>query len=305
MIPIIYGPTGVGKTELLVEVCEILGCEIISMDSRQIYRYMDIGTAKPSPEQRKRVFHHMIDILDPDGYYNAYLYRKDSLKILERLSEAGKRAVFVGGTGLYVDALVRGIFEGVPADENIRRELRELEKREPGMLRKMLEDVDPESAIRIHPNDLKRTIRALEVYMLTGKRISDLRKTARGDSRFRIIVLLRERKELYERINRRVDWMIENGLVEEVKRLLDMGYSKDLNSLRTIGYKETIDYLEGSYDFQHYVHILKRNTRHFARRQIIWSRRYENALKVNLTFEKDPVRRLVEIVEEMFEEEMV
>ncbi len=305
MIPIIYGPTGVGKTELLVEVCEILGCEIISMDSRQIYRYMDIGTAKPSPEQRKRVFHHMIDILDPDGYYNAYLYRKDSLKILERLSEAGKRAVFVGGTGLYVDALVRGIFEGVPADENIRRELRELEKREPGMLRKMLEDVDPESAIRIHPNDLKRTIRALEVYMLTGKRISDLRKTARGDSRFRIIVLLRERKELYERINRRVDWMIENGLVEEVKRLLDMGYSKNLNSLRTIGYKETIDYLEGSYDFQHYVHILKRNTRHFARRQIIWSRRYENALKVNLTFEKDPVRRLVEIVEEMFEEEMV
>ncbi len=305
MIPIIYGPTGVGKTELLVEVCEILGCEIISMDSRQIYRYMDIGTAKPSPEQRKRVFHHMIDILDPDGYYNAYLYRKDSLKILERLSEAGKRAVFVGGTGLYVDALVRGIFEGVPADENIRRELRELEKREPGMLRKMLEDVDPESAIRIHPNDLKRTIRALEVYMLTGKRISDLRKTARGDSRFRIIVLLRERKELYERINRRVDWMIENGLVEEVKRLLDMGYSKNLNSLRTIGYKETIDYLEGLYDFQHYVHILKRNTRHFARRQIIWSRRYENALKVNLTFEKDPVRRLVEIVEEMFEEEMV
>ncbi len=301
MIPIVYGPTGVGKTELLVEVCERLDCEIISMDSRQIYRYMDIGTAKPSEEQRERVVHHMIDILDPDEYYNAYLYRKDSLKILEDVQKRGKRAVFVGGTGLYVDALTRGIFDGVPADENIRKELRKLEEENPGILRKMLEDVDPESAIRIHPNDLKRTVRALEVYLLTGKRISILRKMARGDERFVIVVLTRERKELYERIDSRAELMVESGLIEEVKRLLDMGYSRELNSMNTIGYRETLDYLDGKYDFQHYVHVLKRNTRHFARRQIIWSRRYEDALKLNLTLERDPLGKTLRILEEIFE----
>ncbi|MDK2786120.1 MAG: tRNA dimethylallyltransferase [Thermotoga sp.] len=281
---IVGGPTAVGKTDLMVEVCEEINAEIVSMDSRQIYRYMDIGTAKPTPEQRKRVPHHMIDILDPDEYYNAFLYRKDSLKAVEDILKRGKIPVYVGGTGLYADALVRGIFEGVPADENIRKELRELERREPGILRKMLEEFDPEAATRIHPNDLKRTIRALEVYMKTGRRISELQKETKGDDRFFIIVLTRERYDLYDRINRRVDRMIEMGLVDEVKRLLSMGYSKDLNSMKTIGYKEVIEYLEGKYDFEKMVHLIKRNTRHFARRQIIWFKRYENAIWYNLTF---------------------
>ena len=300
MIPVVYGPTAVGKTELMVEVCEKMGCEIISMDSRQIYRYMDIGTAKPTPEERERVPHHMIDILDPDEYYNAYMYRKDSMKVVEDIKKRGKLPVFVGGTGLYVDALTRGIFEGVPADENIRKELKKLHEREPGILRKMLEDFDPEAARKIHPNDLKRTIRALEVYMKTGRRISELQKEAKPAGRFKIVILWRERKELYERINARVEKMIEMGLVDEVKRLLEMGYGKDLNSMKTIGYRETIDYLEGKYDFGHYVHVLKRNTRHFARRQIIWSRRYEDALKVNLTFEKDPVGKTMKLLEEIY-----
>lgn len=281
---IVGGPTAVGKTDLMVEVCEEINAEIVSMDSRQIYRYMDIGTAKPTPEQRKRVPHHMIDILDPDEYYNAFLYRKDSLKAVEAILKRGKIPVYVGGTGLYADALVRGIFEGAPADENIRKELRELERREPGILRKMLEEFDPEAATRIHPNDLKRTIRALEVYMKTGRRISELQKETKGDDRFFIIVLTRERYDLYDRINRRVDRMIEMGLVDEVKRLLSMGYSKDLNSMKTIGYKEVIEYLEGKYDFEKMVHLIKRNTRHFARRQIIWFKRYENAIWYNLTF---------------------
>jgi len=283
-IAIVGGPTAVGKTDIMIEVCEEIGAEIISMDSRQIYRYMDIGTAKPTPEQRKRVPHHMIDILDPDEYYNAFLYRKDSLKAVEAILKRGKIPVYVGGTGLYADALVRGIFEGVPADENIRKELRELERREPGILRKMLEEFDPEAATRIHPNDLKRTIRALEVYMKTGRRISELQKETKGDDRFFIIVLTRERYDLYDRINRRVDRMVEMGLVDEVKRLLSMGYSKDLNSMKTIGYKEVIEYLEGKYDFEKMVHLIKRNTRHFARRQIIWFKRYENAIWYNLTF---------------------
>ena len=298
MIPIIYGPTAVGKTELMLNVCQSLDCEIISMDSRQIYRYMDIGTAKPTEEERRIVTHHLIDIIDPDQNYNAFMYREDAMKIMKDLKSCGKIPVFVGGTGLYVEALVRGIFEGVPADENVRKELKKLHEKEPGILRKMLEEFDPESAKKIHPNDLKRTIRALEVYIKTGKRISQLQKKARPAGNFKIIILWRERKELYERINLRVEKMIEKGLIDETKRLLDMGYSKDLNSLNTIGYKETIEFLEGKYDFQHYVHILKRNTRHFARRQIIWSKRYKDAIKINLTFEKDPVSKLKRLIEE-------
>ncbi len=302
MIPIIYGPTAVGKTELMLNVCQSLDCEIISMDSRQIYRYMDIGTAKPTEEERRIVTHHLIDIIDPDQNYNAFMYREDAMKIMKDLKSCGKIPVFVGGTGLYVEALVRGIFEGVPADENVRKELKKLHEKEPGILRKMLEEFDPESAKKIHPNDLKRTIRALEVYIKTGKRISQLQKKARPAGNFKIIILWRERKELYERINLRVEKMIEKGLIDETKRLLDMGYSKDLNSLNTIGYKETIEFLEGKYDFQHYVHILKRNTRHFARRQIIWSKRYKDAIKINLTFEKDPVSKLKRLIEEALSE---
>jgi len=293
-IAIVGGPTGVGKTEIMIEICEEIGAEIISMDSRQIYRYMDIGTAKPTLEQRARVPHHMIDLLDPDEYYNAFMYRKDALKVVEEVVKRGKIPVFVGGTGLYADALMRGIFEGVPADENIRKELRELERREPGILRKMLEEFDPEAATRIHPNDLKRTIRALEVYMKTGRRISELQKETKGDERFFVIVLTRERNELYERINRRVDEMVRNGLVEEVKKLLEMGYSKDLNSMKTIGYKEVVGFLEGRYDFQKMVHFIKRNTRHFARRQLIWFKRYEDAIWYNLSqMEREEAKRKI------------
>ena len=282
-ILIVSGPTGVGKTELMLEVCEKVNGEIVSMDSRQIYRYMDIGTAKPSPRDRERVPHHMIDILNPDEYYNAFLYRKDSLKVMEEILKKGRIPVFVGGTGLYADALVRGIFEGVPADENVRRKLRELEEREPGILRKMLEEFDPESATRIHPNDMKRTIRALEVYMKTGMRISDLRKRAKGSDRFKIVVLNRDREELYRRINERVEKMLKDGLIEETKKLLDMGYSRNLNSLNTIGYKEVIDYLDGKIDYDKMKHLIKRNSRRFARRQIIWYRRYDDAVWIDLS----------------------
>jgi len=303
-ILIVSGPTGVGKTELMLEVCEKVNGEIVSMDSRQIYRYMDIGTAKPSPKDRERVPHHMIDILNPDEYYNAFLYRKDSLKVMEEILKKGKIPVFVGGTGLYADALVRGIFEGVPADENVRRKLRELEEREPGILRKMLEEFDPESATRIHPNDMKRTIRALEVYMKTGMRISDLRKRAKGSDRFKIVVLNRDREELYRRINERVEKMLKDGLIEETKKLLDMGYSRNLNSLNTIGYKEVIDYLDGKIDYDKMKHLIKRNSRRFARRQIIWYRRYDDAVWIDLSelgFKKAK-EKLVEMILKEFKD---
>jgi len=303
LIPIIYGPTGVGKTEILLDICEDINCQIISMDSRQIYRYMDIGTAKPTREEQERVKHYMIDIIDPDEYYNAYMYRKDVLTLIEKFRKEDVKVVIAGGTGLYLDALVRGIFEGVPADENIRKELKKLHEQEPGILRKMLEDVDPQAAKKIHPNDLKRTIRALEVYMKTGKKISELQKNAEPSGRYEIIILWRERKDLYNRINKRAEKMVEMGLVDETKKLLEMGYDENLNSMKTIGYKETIDYLKGKYDFSHYLHVLKRNTRHFARRQIIWSRRYKEAFKINLTLDKDARKKLKERILEVFSKE--
>ncbi|MCD6448920.1 MAG: tRNA (adenosine(37)-N6)-dimethylallyltransferase MiaA [Thermotogaceae bacterium] len=303
MIPVVYGPTGVGKTEILLEICEEINCQIISMDSRQIYRYMDIGTAKPTVAEQKRVKHYMIDILNPDEYYNAYMYRKDVHALSEALKKENIKVVIVGGTGLYLDALVRGIFEGVPADENIRKELKKLHEQEPGILRKMLEDVDPEAAKKIHPNDLKRAIRALEVYMKTGRKISELQKNAEPSGKYGIIILWRERKDLYDRINKRAEKMVEMGLVEETEKLLEMGYNENLNSMKTIGYKETIDYLKGKYDFSHYLHVLKRNTRHFARRQIIWSRRYKEAFKINLTLDKNPREKLKEKVLEIFSKE--
>ena len=303
MLPIIYGPTGVGKTEILLDICEEINCQVISMDSRQIYRYMDIGTAKPTKEEQKRVKHHMIDIINPDEYYNAYMYRKDVLSLIEEFKKRNVKVVIAGGTGLYLDALVRGIFEGVPADENVRKELKKLHEQEPGILRKMLEDIDPQAAGKIHPNDLKRTIRALEVYMKTGKKISELQKNAKPSGKYEIIILRRERKELYERINKRAEKMVEMGLVEETKRLLEMGYDENLSSMKTIGYKETIEYLKGKYDFSHFLHVLKRNTRHFARRQIIWSRRYKEAFKINLTLDKNPRKKIKEKILETFSKE--
>jgi len=301
-IPIICGPTGVGKTELSLEIAKRLNAEIISMDSVQIYKYMDIGTAKPSITERNLVPHHMIDIVYPDENYNVYKYVKDSMKIVDSILTRGKIPVFVGGTGLYVDGLIKGVVEVEP-DEKIRRKLRKLEEENPGSLRSMLEDLDPIAAKRIHPNDLKRTIRALEVILKVKQRFSDLQKNIVPAGNFELIILNRDRNELYERINNRVEIMIELGLVEEVKKLLDMGYSPDLNSMKAIGYKETIDFIKGKYNFEEYLHVLKRNSRHYARRQIIWFRRYKNRSQwVNLSEESfnNVIDKILESIKSCF-----
>lgn len=278
---ILTGPTGVGKTELAIELALRTNAEIISLDSRQIYKFMDIGTAKPTLEQRRLVPHHLIDIVYPDEYYSVYNFRMDALRAIEEIRKRGRIPLLVGGTGLYIDALKRGIFEGAPRNEELRRELLEKEKKEPGSLRKMLERIDPEAASKIHVNDLKRTVRALEVWFQTGRTISELQKCAKPAGNFKVVVLMREREELYDRINLRVEKMIEDGLVEEVKSLLDRGYSKELNALKTIGYQEVIEYLEGRESFTKTVEKIKRNSRHFARRQIIWFRRYRDSIWLN------------------------
>ncbi|WP_448535672.1 tRNA (adenosine(37)-N6)-dimethylallyltransferase MiaA [Pseudothermotoga sp.] len=292
---VLAGPTGVGKTEIAIEVASRINAEIVSVDSRQIYRFMDIGTAKPTQEQRRIVPHHLIDIVYPDEYYSVYNFRNDALKAIEDIKSRGKIPLLVGGTGLYIDALVRGIFEGAPRNEQLRRELLEKESREPGQLRKMLEEIDPEAATKIHVNDLKRTIRALEVWFQTGLRISQLQRDAKPAGDFTIVVLTRDRRELYDRINLRVEKMIEDGLVEEVKSLLKMGYSKDLNALKTIGYQEIIEYLEGKESFERTIEKIKRNTRQFARRQLIWFRRYRDATWLNVNDDK-VLEKLTEMV---------
>ena len=296
-IPIISGPTGVGKSEIAFEVAIRLDGEIISMDSMQIYKFMDIGTAKPPLEMRKRVPHHMIDIIYPDEDYNAYLYLRDSTNVMRKILSRGKLPIFVGGTGLYVDALTRGLIE-IPKDENVRRKLWKLEESSRGTLRKILEDVDPEAARRIHPNDLKRTIRALEVYYKTGARISELQKKVKPSGEFILFVLTKNREELYNKINLRVDDMLKIGLIDEVKHLLDMGYDENLNSMKAIGYRETIDYIKGRLDYDKYVHVLKRNTRHYARRQLIWFRRYDDAIWLDLSVlgKEGVVEKIVEFI---------
>ncbi|HEW91964.1 MAG TPA: tRNA (adenosine(37)-N6)-dimethylallyltransferase MiaA [Thermotogaceae bacterium] len=282
-IPIICGPTAVGKTRISIEIAKEFDAEIISMDSMQIYKYMDIGTAKPSLIERKMVPHHMIDIVYPDEEYNVYKYVKEALKIVDNIRSRRKLPIFVGGTGLYVDGLTKGIIEVEP-DKELRKKLKKFEEKNPGSLRSMLEEFDPLAAQKIHPNDLKRIIRALEVILKVKRKFSELQKNVVSSGDFVLIILNRDRKELYERVNQRVENMIESGLIEEVKELLNMGYKPNLNSMKAIGYKETIDFIRGKYKFDEYVHVLKRNSRHYARRQLIWFRRYhDNTYWINLS----------------------
>ncbi|MFN4191145.1 MAG: tRNA (adenosine(37)-N6)-dimethylallyltransferase MiaA, partial [Pseudothermotoga sp.] len=201
---IIAGPTAVGKTEIALSVCQNVGGQVVSVDSRQIYKYMDIGTAKPTPAQRKLVKHYLIDIVEPDEYYSVYQFRRDAIGAASKIIKEGKIPIFVGGTGLYIDSLLKGIFDGVPKDEKLRSELLQLEKENAGSLRKLLEQYDPQAASKIHKNDLKRTIRALEVCLKSGKKFSELQKEISPAGRFTLIILNRDRKELYDRINKRV-----------------------------------------------------------------------------------------------------
>ncbi|MFN3283539.1 MAG: tRNA (adenosine(37)-N6)-dimethylallyltransferase MiaA [Pseudothermotoga sp.] len=293
---IIAGPTAVGKTEIALRVCQSVGGQVVSVDSRQIYKYMDIGTAKPTPAQRRLVKHYLIDIVEPDEYYSVYQFRRDAICAAGQIIKEGKVPIFVGGTGLYIDSLLKGIFDGVPRDEKLRSDLLQLEKENAGSLRKLLQQYDPQAASKIHKNDLKRTIRALEVCLKSGKKFSELQKEISPAGRFTLIILNRDRKELYDRINKRVDKMIEEGLIDEVEDLKKKGYTKELNSMKTIGYQEVIEYMEGKVDYESMIEKIKKNTRHFARRQLIWFRRYKDAIVLNLSEKEDIAKTISEIV---------
>ena len=286
-ILIIAGPTAVGKTDASILLALELGAEIVSADSMQIYRGMDIGTAKPTREQRKLVYHHMIDIVEPDQPYSAGDYLRDARAAIDGILASGGTPIVVGGTGLYIRALTRGLFHGPPADLELRERLllREAEG-EPGLLYADLVKVDPEAAVKIHPNDLRRVVRALEVYYLRDKKLSDFQREHSFQDRpyqFRLLFLVRSRSELYPRIEQRVDQMIAAGLEAEVRTLMERGYLPELSSLQGLGYKHFMDHFLGKTSRDEAVALLKRDTKRYAKRQFTWFRREPEAVWVDIT----------------------
>jgi len=286
-ILILAGPTAVGKTDLSILLGQELRAEIVSADSMQIYRGMNIGTAKPSPQQRKLVYHHMIDIVEPNQPYSVGDYLRDARSTIDGIIAAGGVPIVVGGTGLYIRALMRGLFHGPPADIELRERLLQRESEgESGVLYADLVKVDPEAAIKIHPNDLRRTVRALEVYYLRDKKLSEFQRDhAFQDRRYRfhLLFLVRNRGELYLRIEERVDHMLAQGLEAEVKTLMDRGYSPDLISMQGLGYKHFMAHFLGSTSRDEAVESLKRDTKRYAKRQFTWFRRESDATWVDIT----------------------
>ena len=286
-ILIIAGPTAVGKTDASLFLAQELGAEIVSADSMQIYRGMDIGTAKPTKEQRRLVYHHMIDIADPAQPYSVGDYLRDARSALDGIISSGGVPIVVGGTGLYIRALTRGLFHGPPADVELRgRLLQKDADGGEGALYAELLGVDPAAAIKIHPNDLRRTVRALEVYYLRDRTISDFQQEHAFKDRpypFRLLFLTRERKELYPRIETRVDQMIADGLEAEVRRLFDQGYADTLPSMQGLGYKHFLDLFHGRSSQEDAVALLKRDTKRYAKRQFTWFRREPEAAWVDIT----------------------
>jgi len=271
---VICGPTGIGKTSVGIRLAEKSGGEIISADSMQIYRYMDIGTAKPTADEQDRVFHHMIDIVDPDEDFDAVRFAEMARQKVTRLHQKGVMPFVVGGTGLYIRALLQGLFQSNPVDPKIRERLmKEAAENGSSALYHRLQQVDPDTADRLHPNDTYRIVRALETIESTGRSISAHQQDhGFADEPFHAlkICLQLDRQKLYDRIDRRVDLMIEAGFVDEVQKLLGMGYSADLKSMQSIGYRHIIDFLEGRGSWDEGVRILKRDTRRYAKRQLTW-----------------------------------
>ncbi len=303
LVLILLGPTAVGKTEISILLAKLLKTEIISSDSMQIYKYMDIGTAKPSSQERTEVIHHMIDIVEPWEYFSTGDYIERVKTIIQNLLEKDKIPLIVGGTGLYLRAMTEGIFEGADADWNLRKELVEKEKKSPGSLYQFLKDVDPQAASRINPKDLRRTIRALEVFFKENKSISDIQKklTKPLPWEFIKIGITRDRKELYHRIEKRVDSMIKSGLIEEVREILNLIKKhhrgiKPIPSLQAIGYKEVAGYLSDLYSFDEAIRLIKKRTKNYAKRQFTWFKKEKDILWIDITGRADYEK----IAEEVF-----
>ena len=282
---VLTGPTASGKTALSIRLAKEHDCEIVCMDSMQIYRRMNIGTAKPTTEEMADIPHHMLDVADPDENFSVARYQEMAEACIADIHARGKRALLVGGTGLYLRALRQPMAMGdVSGDERIRDELEALAAEEGGRqrLHDMLAAVDPTTAARLHVNDVRRVVRALEVYRLTGVPFSS-QPQIQTDSRFqyRVASLTMDRVLLYARIEKRVDIMMAQGLIDEVKGLLDSGIPADCQAMKAIGYKETVPYIRGEATREETEYLLKLNTRHYAKRQLTWMRREEDVCWVD------------------------
>lgn len=285
-IIILTGPTAVGKTKASIGLARAVGGEIISADSMQIYKYMDIGSAKIRPEEMQGVKHYLVDELEPSEEFHVVRFQQMAKQAMEEIYAKGKIPIVVGGTGFYIQALLYDIdFTKNEEDTVYRKELETLANEKGAVyLHEMLRTVDPESADSIHANNVKRVIRALEFYKLTGKKISEHNEKERAKESpyaFCYFVLNDDRKLLYDRIDQRIDKMLEEGLLEEVTALKNKGYTKDMVSMQGLGYKEILDYLNGECTLEEAIYILKRDTRHFAKRQLTWFRRERDVIWID------------------------
>ena len=281
---VVQGPTASGKTAFAVELAERYGGEIVNADAVQVYRRLDIGTAKPSAELRRRVPHHLLDIVDPDEEFTAADFRRRAAAAIADIHGRGKRALLVGGTGLYIRALTRGLASSPGGDDAIRAELEAQVHREgPLSLHRRLEELDPVTAARLHPNDRVRIVRALEVFLTTGHPLSSFQDAHRfGEAPYDCFKLgiAVAREELYRRIEERVDRMIADGLVDEVRGLIAAGYPPTLKALGSIGYREVCSHLAGAYPLDEAIRLIKQHTRNYAKRQLTWFRKDSEILWV-------------------------
>lgn len=280
----ITGPTASGKTSLAIDIALKLNLEIISSDSLLIYKYLNIGTAKPTKENLKKVKHHMIDIINPWEEYNASFYERDAKKIIENLKEKNKNFIITGGTGLYLKALFNETFKAPPSDISFRNEIEnKINNKEITLfnLYEELKKIDPETASKVHANDKYRIIRALEVYKLSGKTMSSFRNehgSKENKLKYKIIVLMPEKDILIKNIERRTYEMIEKGLIEEAKSLIKMGCDKSLKPLKSIGYKEAFQYLNNEITKEELIDNIIKNTKALAKRQLTWFKKQQNTL---------------------------
>jgi len=284
---ILTGPTGVGKTSLAIDLATKWNTEIISVDSMQIYRELSIGTAKPVKKEYGSVRYHLIDCVNIEEQYNLARFIREANEIICCLAKQGKCPLLVGGTGLYIKGLLEGIFEEESSDKELRENIR-ARIREQGLqtLYKELESVDPVAAGRIKPGDTQRIVRALEVYYTTGVPISLHQEKSRIKKPrycYTLVILIRDRNEIYDRIEKRVDTMFEKGLVDEVRGILDSGFSPNLHPLKALGYREVIKYLEGKWSLEQAKKEMKKSTRRYAKRQLTWFRSMPGAKWINLS----------------------
>ncbi len=300
---IIQGPTAVGKSTLAYKLVQELNTEIISADSRQVYKYLDIGTAKPSKEIQSKIKHHLIDIVYPDEEYSAGDFVKDSEKLIYEIQKKDKLPLIVGGTGFYIKALTEGIFKAPSIPKEIREKLIQTsEEKGSEFLYEYLKEKDPSSAERANPNDVHRIIRALEVYEATGKTITQLWQENPSDKKkyktFNILIS-EDREILYKRINNRVDEMLKNGLLNEMKELLEKGYNENSPGMNTVGYKELFPYFEEIINLEECIREIKKNTRNYAKRQLTWYRKIDfdltlQASNINFSIILRKIREFIE-----------